>query len=83
MGGLVGQPPGDAKPDSRRSGGAARLVAAGLSNRQIADELLLSLQTVRTYLRRMSAKLGINDRTHLAVLAHQPACCTTTADPGS
>ncbi|WP_432981407.1 response regulator [Dactylosporangium sp. CA-233914] len=48
-----------------------RLVAGGHSNQQIADELFLSLETVRTYLRRMFAKLGVNDRTHLAVLAHQ------------
>jgi DNA-binding NarL/FixJ family response regulator len=48
-----------------------RLVARGLSNQRIADELGLSLETVRTYLRRLFAKLGINDRTHLAVLAHQ------------
>jgi DNA-binding NarL/FixJ family response regulator len=56
---------------SERELQVARLVARGLSNRQIAGELLLSLETVRTYLRRMFAKLGINDRTHLAVLAHQ------------
>ncbi|MEU7871732.1 response regulator transcription factor [Dactylosporangium sp. NPDC049140] len=49
----------------------ARLVARGLSNQQIADELRLSLETVRTYMRRMFAKLGVNDRTHLAVLAHE------------
>jgi DNA-binding NarL/FixJ family response regulator len=30
-----------------------------------------SLETVRTYLRRMFAKLGVNDRTHLAVLAYE------------
>jgi DNA-binding CsgD family transcriptional regulator len=57
---------------SERELRVARLVARGHSNRQIADELLLSLETVRTYLRRMFAKLGIDDRTHLAlaVLAH-------------
>jgi len=48
-----------------------RLVARGCSNQQIADELVLSLETVRTYLRRMFAKLGVNDRTHLAVLAYE------------
>ncbi|GAA2611814.1 response regulator transcription factor [Dactylosporangium fulvum] len=48
-----------------------RLVARGHSNQQIADELFLSLETIRTYLRRMFAKLGVNDRTHLAVLAYQ------------
>ncbi|MEU4553840.1 response regulator transcription factor [Micromonospora violae] len=48
-----------------------RFVARGYSNQQIADELFLSLETVRTYLRRMFAKLGVNDRTHLAVLAYE------------
>jgi DNA-binding NarL/FixJ family response regulator len=48
-----------------------RLVARGYSNQEIAEELFLSLETVRTYLRRMFAKLGVNNRTHLAVLAHQ------------
>jgi DNA-binding NarL/FixJ family response regulator len=48
-----------------------RLVARGYSNQQIADELFLSLETVRTYLRRTFVKLGVNDRTHLAVLAHE------------
>ncbi|HEX8627823.1 MAG TPA: response regulator transcription factor [Catenuloplanes sp.] len=48
-----------------------RLVARGYSNQRIADELFLSLETVRTYLRRMFAKLGVNDRTQLAVLAHE------------
>ncbi|SDK76639.1 DNA-binding response regulator, NarL/FixJ family, contains REC and HTH domains [Nonomuraea maritima] len=48
-----------------------RLVARGRSNQEIADELFLSLETVRTYLKRMFAKLGVNDRTHLAVLAYE------------
>ena len=48
-----------------------RLVARGRSNQEVADELFLSLETVRTYLRRMFAKLGVNDRTQLAVLAHE------------
>jgi DNA-binding NarL/FixJ family response regulator len=49
----------------------ARLVAQGRSNQQIADELHLSYETVRTYLKRMFAKLDIADRTHLAVLVHE------------
>ncbi|MGC5012007.1 response regulator [Streptosporangium sp. DT93] len=56
---------------SEREVQVIRSVARGLSNRQIADELFLSVETVRTYLRRMFAKLGVNDRTHLAVLAHE------------
>jgi DNA-binding NarL/FixJ family response regulator len=56
---------------SERELQVVRLVARGRSNQQIADELFLSLETVRTYLRRMFAKLAVHDRTHLAVLAHQ------------
>jgi DNA-binding NarL/FixJ family response regulator len=48
-----------------------RLVADGRSNQQIADELYLTLPTVRTYLRRLFVKLDVRDRTQLAVLAHQ------------
>ncbi|KMM45067.1 MAG: response regulator transcription factor [Cellulomonas sp.] len=48
-----------------------RLVARGLSNQEVADELVLSTETVRTYLRRMFVKLGVKDRTHLAVLAYE------------
>jgi DNA-binding NarL/FixJ family response regulator len=56
---------------SERELQVVRLVAAGRSNQRIADELMLSLPTVRTYLRRLFIKLDVNDRTHLAVLAHE------------
>ncbi|GAA1609883.1 response regulator [Actinoplanes couchii] len=56
---------------SERELQVVRLVARGYSNQRIADELFLSPETVRTYLRRMFAKLGVNDRTHLAVLAYE------------
>ncbi|MDG5803791.1 response regulator transcription factor [Streptomyces ossamyceticus] len=56
---------------SEREVQVVRLVARGLSNQEIADELFLSTETVRTYLKRMFAKLGVNDRTRLAVLAHE------------
>ena len=55
---------------SERELQVVRLVAKGYSNQAIADELHLSLETVRTYLRRMFAKLDVRDRTQLAVLAH-------------
>ncbi|MDP9841963.1 DNA-binding NarL/FixJ family response regulator [Streptosporangium lutulentum] len=56
---------------SEREVQVIRLVARGCSNQEIADELFLSLETVRTYLKRVFAKLDVNDRTHLAVLAYE------------
>jgi len=44
----------------------ARLAAAGRSNKQIADELVLSLRTVENYLHRVYEKLGITGRSELA-----------------
>lgn len=53
----------------------ARLVAAGLTNRAVADRLSLSPHTVDSHLRHIFAKLRINTRVDLtrAVLAHEPA----------
>lgn len=44
-----------------------RLVAKGLSNREIAAELFLSEGTVRNYLSAILDKLDLRDRTQLAV----------------
>ena len=44
----------------------ARLVAMGRTNRQVADELLLSTKTVEVHLTRIYAKLGITSRSQLA-----------------
>lgn len=45
------------------------LLALGLSNPAIAEELFLSVDTVKTYVRRVFAKLGVNNRTNAALLA--------------
>lgn len=42
------------------------LVAAGMSNREAADELFLSTKTVQYHLTRIYAKLGVRSRTELA-----------------
>src|SRR6185437_2685093 len=47
---------------------AAALAAAGLSNRQIADRLVVSVRTVEGHLYRACTKLGAGDRTGLAAL---------------
>ncbi|MBV9057819.1 MAG: helix-turn-helix transcriptional regulator [Pseudonocardiales bacterium] len=46
------------------------LAASGLSNRQIADKLTVSVRTVEGHLYRACAKLGVGDRTKLAALIH-------------
>ena len=51
----------------------ARLVAVGLRNREIADELGLSEGTVKVCLHRIYEKLDISNRTELAMLAHSPS----------
>ena len=45
------------------------LLALGYSNPEIAEELFLSVDTVKTYVRRVFAKLGVNNRTNAALLA--------------
>lgn len=45
------------------------LVARGMSNRDIAAELVVEPETVRTYLKRIFAKTGMTNRTMLAVAA--------------
>ncbi|WP_214370373.1 helix-turn-helix transcriptional regulator [Pseudonocardia sp. H11422] len=44
----------------------ARLVAAGMSNRQVASELFVSIKTVQFHLTRIYSKLHVNSRTELA-----------------
>lgn len=46
-----------------------RLVARGLTNPQIADELVLSPTTVKTHIQNILQKLGVSDRTQAAVYA--------------
>jgi DNA-binding NarL/FixJ family response regulator len=42
------------------------LAAGGLSNRQIAERLVVSVRTVEGHLYRACAKLGVSDRSELA-----------------
>jgi DNA-binding CsgD family transcriptional regulator/tetratricopeptide (TPR) repeat protein len=60
----------------------ARLVAGGLTNRAIADELSLSRHTVESHLRHSFRKLDIGSRVELTriVLQHEPP---STPNPGN
>jgi DNA-binding CsgD family transcriptional regulator len=48
----------------------ARLVATGRTNRQTADELVVSVKTVEYHLSNIYAKLAVNSRTQLALALH-------------
>ena len=48
-----------------------RLVAAGRSNQEIADELVVSPLTAKTHVARILAKLGARDRVHLVIAAYE------------
>ena len=50
----------------------ARLVAQGLSNREVAERLFVSPHTVSSHLRHVFAKLGVNSRVGLTRLAELP-----------
>jgi len=52
----------------------ADLVAEGFSNKDIASRLRLSLGTVKQYLHRAFRKLGITNRTEMAVWVHSGKC---------
>jgi DNA-binding CsgD family transcriptional regulator len=46
----------------------AGLIAAGLTNKQIAEELALSVRTVEGHVYRACFKLGVEDRDDLSEL---------------
>jgi DNA-binding NarL/FixJ family response regulator len=47
------------------------LVGAGLSNSEIAEQLFISVATVKSHVRHILAKLDLRDRVQAVVLAHE------------
>ena len=54
---------------SLREEDVVRCVALGLRNAEIAKELSISEETVKTHLNRIFRKLGVRDRMELALYA--------------
>ena len=74
--------PGDAAPAladlSGRELEVLRLVARGLSNAEIADELIVSQATVKTHVAHILEKLDLRDRVQAVVFAYE----TGVVEPG-
>lgn len=51
------------------------LVAKGKSNQEIADELFISLKTVKVHVSNILSKLGVQDRTQAVIYAFQHNLC--------
>jgi DNA-binding CsgD family transcriptional regulator/tetratricopeptide (TPR) repeat protein len=74
----AGEPVGEASVDalvglSDRERTVAFAVARGLSNKEVAGELFISLKTVDAHLQQIYRKLAIRSRTQLAALCHAGA----------
>jgi predicted ATPase/DNA-binding CsgD family transcriptional regulator len=64
-------PPGPRRTLTRREAEVASLVARGLTNRDIAAQLFLSVRTVEVHVDHILTKLGFHTRTQLAAWAHE------------
>ena len=61
----------------------ARLVAVGMSNRQVASELFVSIKTVQFHLTHIYAKLGVGSRAELAAQFRDSELGVGPGDPAT
>ena len=66
-----GPSPQPLEPLTEREEEVLRTVARGRTNAEIADELHISLSTVKSHLAALMAKLGARNRVEIAMWAHE------------
>jgi DNA-binding NarL/FixJ family response regulator len=64
-------PPATLDALTEREAEVLRLVARGMSNTEIAGELFITENTVKTHVARMLMKLGLRDRVQAVVVAYE------------
>jgi len=64
-------PPGLPEPLTDRETDVLQLIAAGKPNQQIAQELVITIDTVKKHVTHLMGKLGATNRTEAVTRAHQ------------